>query len=157
MASAWRSRSAEDARNLRPRMESDGGKRDIRNEVPTRSFDSGRSSDGTHDTDAMRSKRPKTAGGGALARIVASLVQRGYAMRKVLVLLLFAASPAWAQETKAVAFVSGNMLHNWFHASETESMARSYVLGAHDALKTVQGALRQGCLFDNENTGVTSG
>jgi hypothetical protein len=82
-------------------------------------------------------------------------------MRKLLVLLLFAASPAWAQETKAVAFVSGNMLHDWFQARETEIEARSYVLGAHDALKFVQGlklvqGTQQLCLFDIP-TGVTGG
>jgi len=42
-------------------------------------------------------------------------------MRKLLVLLIFTASPAWGQDSESRGFLNGNELRAWFHQATPTS------------------------------------
>lgn len=69
-------------------------------------------------------------------------------MRRLLVLLMFAASPAWGQNSESRGFLNGNELDAWFHqaTATSELSAKGYVLGAFDELQYIQ-ATRKTCFF----------
>src|SRR3989442_4709975 len=67
-------------------------------------------------------------------------------LRKFLVLLMLAAPCAFGE----LALVNGNTLHEWFQQRtihpESDVASQWYVLGAHDALSTIQQG-NKSCIF----------